>query len=210
MKIKRLPRLIKKAEMYTGFPQTDRVGRGSQKEPVSAWPHSQTSSMETYESDPGPTAAYMQVSQEPQMTDEYMTRKESLSRPKITLSAADYERLSALARAARNRMPDLAAELADEIGRAEVFAKGALPQHIVCMNSEVQFRDDTTGKVRTVTLVYPEEADISEGKISVMTPVGTALIGLRTGHSITWETPSGEIRQLTVISVRRPHLNEAS
>jgi regulator of nucleoside diphosphate kinase len=73
------------------------------------------------------------------------------------------------------------------------------------MNSEVEFRDETTGRVRTITLVYPEDADISHGKVSVMTPVGTALIGLRAGHSITWEAPSGEMRELTVNSVRVPH-----
>ena len=124
------------------------------------------------------------------------------AKPTIILTAEDYERLSVLAHAARKRMPDLADELADEIGRARVLAKDKHPQDIVCMNSEVEFRDDTTGKVQRVTLVYPEEADISERKVSVLTPVGTALIGLRTGRSITWETPSGEVRQLTVLSVR--------
>ena len=103
-------------------------------------------------------------------------------------------------------MPDLAADLAEEIGRAQVLAKGRRPMHIVCMNSEVEFRDDTTGKIRKVVLVYPGEADISKGKVSVLTPVGTALIGLETGHSITWEAPSGEVRQLTVLAVRNHHL----
>ena len=56
-----------------------------------------------------------------------------------------------------------------------------------------------------VTLVYPEHADISQRKVSVLTPVGTALIGLRTGDSIMWETPNGELRQLTVFSVREPY-----
>jgi regulator of nucleoside diphosphate kinase len=107
-----------------------------------------------------------------------------------------------LAHAARNRMPDLADELADEIGRAHVLARGRRSKHIVCMNSEVEFRDDTTGKARRVVLVYPEEADISQDKVSVLTPVGTALIGLPAGQSITWETPSGEVRQLTVLAVR--------
>ena len=126
------------------------------------------------------------------------------AKPTITLSADDYERLSTLAHAARKRMPDLAEELADEIGRARVLAKGKHPQHIVCMNSEVEFRDDTTGKVQWVTLVYPEDADISQRKVSVLTPVGTALIGLRAGSSITWETPTGDVRQLTVLTVREP------
>ncbi len=127
------------------------------------------------------------------------------AKPQIALSADDYERLSTLAHAARNRMPDLAAELAEEIGRAQVLAKGRHPRHIVRMGSEVEFRDDTTGKVRKVVLVYPEEADISRGKVSVLTPVGTALIGLQAGQSITWETPSGEVRQLTVLAVRNHH-----
>jgi regulator of nucleoside diphosphate kinase len=124
--------------------------------------------------------------------------------PTIILSAEDYERLSALAHAARKRMPDLAEELAAEVGRAHVLAKGRYPEHVVCMNGEVEFRDETTGKVQKVTLVYPDQADISQRKVSVLTPVGTALIGLRTGHSITFETPSGEIRELTVIAVREP------
>jgi regulator of nucleoside diphosphate kinase len=124
--------------------------------------------------------------------------------PAIVLSNDDFERLSALAHAARNNIPHLAEELADEIERAHVLAKGEQAQDIVCMNSEVEFRDDTTGKLQTVTLVYPEEADISKRKISILTPVGTALIGVRKGHSITWETPNGAVRQLTVLAVRKP------
>jgi regulator of nucleoside diphosphate kinase len=139
------------------------------------------------------------------MTIDNVTTREGRAKPAIILSAEDYGRLSALAHAARKRMPDLADELAYEIGRAHVLAKGKHPQHIVCMNSEVEFRDDTTGKVQSVTLVYPQEADILQRKVSVLTPVGTALIGLRTGDSITWEAPDGELRQLTVLSVREPH-----
>lgn len=122
--------------------------------------------------------------------------------PRITLSTEDFERLSALASAARTRMPNLAADLAEEIARARVLAKDHRPEHIVSMNSHVEFRDDTAGKIQRVKLVYPEAADISQWKISVLTPVGTALIGLQTGHSITWEAPNGELRKLTVLAVR--------
>jgi regulator of nucleoside diphosphate kinase len=132
--------------------------------------------------------------------DDVMTTKRT--KPAIILSADDYERLSVLADAARKRMPDLADELADEVGRARVLAKGKYPQHIVCMNSEVEFRDDTTGRIQRLTLVYPEEADITRRRISVLTPVGTALIGLPVGGSITWQTPGGEVRQLTVLSTQ--------
>ena len=123
-------------------------------------------------------------------------------KPRITLTAQDHEKLSVLARAEAS-MPDVAAVLTEELDRAHVLAKGRHPEHTVCMGCEVEFRDDTTGnKVQTVTLVYPEEADISKAKVSVLTPIGTALIGVRAGHSITWETRTGDLRTLTVLQVR--------
>jgi regulator of nucleoside diphosphate kinase len=125
-------------------------------------------------------------------------------KPRITLTAQDHEKLSILARAAAHTMPDVAAVLTEELDRAHVLAKGRYPEHTVCMGCEVEFRDDTTGKVQAVTLVYPDEADISKGKISVLTPIGTALIGLRAGHSITWETRTGDLRRLTVLQAREP------
>ena len=137
------------------------------------------------------------------MSDSTVTTVKRM-KPTITLSEEDYERLSTLAHAARNKLPDLAADLAEEIGRARVLTKGKVPEHAVCMNSEVEFRDETTHKVRKITLVYPDAADISKGRVSVMTPVGTALVGLPVGHSISWETPAGEVRQLTVLSVGTP------
>ena len=130
---------------------------------------------------------------------------EARGKTRITLSAEDYARLTALARAAWKTMPSLAADLADELGRADILAEDRHPERIVCMNCEIEFRDDTTGKVQNVTLVYPEDADISRRKVSVLTPVGTALIGLREGASMTWETPSGETRRLTVTAVRGRH-----
>jgi regulator of nucleoside diphosphate kinase len=72
------------------------------------------------------------------------------------------------------------------------------------MESEVEFRDDVTGQVRTITLVYPKDADMNAGRISVLTPVGAALIGLSAGQSIEWQTPTGGRRSLTVLSVRPP------
>jgi regulator of nucleoside diphosphate kinase len=125
-------------------------------------------------------------------------------KPRITLTAADYERLSVLARAAANTVPDVAAVLAEELDRAHVFTKVRDPRDIVCMGSEVEFWDEATCKVQTVMLVYPEEANISQGKISVLTPIGTALIGLRAGHSMTWETRDGELRRLTVLNASAP------
>jgi len=123
-------------------------------------------------------------------------------KPSIVLTASDHERLSGLVHAAMNNMPDVASGLADEIDRAYVMAKGQHPIDVVSMGSEVKFRDDTSGKIQKVFLVYPGQADISQHKISVLTPIGTALIGLRVGASITWETRTGELRRLTVLGVR--------
>ena len=71
------------------------------------------------------------------------------------------------------------------------------------MNALVTFRDESTGQVRTVTLVYPHEADLAAGKVSVLTPIGAALIGVGEGCSIRWHTRTGETKTLTVMEVKR-------
>ena len=72
---------------------------------------------------------------------------------------------------------------------------------VVTMGAQVDFWDDTTGQERRVTLVYPDEADLAAGRLSVLSPVGAALIGLSVGQSIEWETPSRGWRSLTVLRV---------
>ena len=125
-------------------------------------------------------------------------------KPPIILSSADYDRLADLIEAARGRMPDVASGLAEELDRAQVLPDDRCPDDIVRMGRWVEFRDDTTGRVFRQTLVYPEAADITRHRISVLTPVGTALIGLRAGQSITWKTRSGEVKRLTVLDVGDP------
>ncbi|WP_201864980.1 nucleoside diphosphate kinase regulator [Microvirga soli] len=129
-------------------------------------------------------------------------------KPRIILTAADHEKLSVLANAAANTMPEVAAELAEELDRAQILATGRQPVDTVCMGCEVDFRDDMTGRVQTVTLVCPQEADISKGRISVLTPIGTALIGLPVGKSINWTTRNGETKRLTVLKVGSPAVAE--
>ena len=128
--------------------------------------------------------------------------KNSGAKPRITLKAGDYEKLSVLANAAAHTMPAVAAELSDELDRAHVLGAGRHPADTVCMGCTVEYRDDMTGRVQTVTLVYPSEADISKGCISVLTPIGTALIGLPVGKSIDWTTRTGQTKRLTVLHVR--------
>jgi regulator of nucleoside diphosphate kinase len=69
------------------------------------------------------------------------------------------------------------------------------------MNSRVVFQNETTGERHEITLVSPHEADIGAGRISILVPVGTALLGLRVGQSIDWELPSGEQHRYRIIDV---------
>jgi regulator of nucleoside diphosphate kinase len=122
--------------------------------------------------------------------------------PAITLTKADSDRLSRLVEAAADTFPRTADFLGREINRAQVIESVQALPGLVTMDSEIEFRDDVTDQVRTVRLVYPQDADVSAGRISVLTPVGAALIGLSAGQSIEWETPTGGRRSLTVLSVR--------
>ena len=92
--------------------------------------------------------------------------------------------------------------LADELGRASIVESSRVQPNVVTMDSRVEVVfDENTSNSRVLTLVYPGEQNISEGKISVHTPVGTALIGLVEGQSIDWETRQGKLKRLTVTKV---------
>ena len=118
--------------------------------------------------------------------------------PPIVVTKADYERLSNLAEAT-GRAPVVRDYLAGELDRARVVADDQVAATVVTMRSRFVFRDDSTGDVRTVSLVYPGEENIDDGRLSILTPVGAALLGLSEGQSIEWETRIGESRTLTVL-----------
>lgn len=120
----------------------------------------------------------------------------------IVVTQGDYERLQGLANAARMRQPEIAEELAGELDRAGVVADGEIAPDVVRMNSIVEYRTEA-GARRTVTLVFPGEADIAEGKVSILTPIGTALLGLSPGQSIDWLARDGRTHRLTILSVRQ-------
>lgn len=124
-------------------------------------------------------------------------------KPNIRISQSDYARLSALASTMAARNPDASDELLAEIERARVVADGWVSAGTVRMGSTVTFKPDT-GDRKTVTLVYPGDADISEGKVSILTPIGTALIGLSAGQSIMWTARDGRRHELLVLGVSHP------
>ena len=122
--------------------------------------------------------------------------------PNIVVSAADYERLTDLATASLERLPEVAEELLNEMERAKIVKDGSVPDDVVRMGSTVTFRSDD-GRELTETLVYPVDEDSDAHKISVMTPVGAALIGLAVGQSISWTARDGRKHQLTVVKVKQ-------
>ncbi len=123
--------------------------------------------------------------------------------PAIIVSVTDHHRLLGLAEAAEGRIPDVASVLQSEMERAQVVAADEVPANVVRMGSIVEFSADA-GQRRRVTLVYPVEADIAEGRISILTPIGAALIGLSQGQSIAWTARDGRRHRLTVLEVRQP------
>lgn len=122
--------------------------------------------------------------------------------PEIVVGDTDHARLTTLANAALETLPDTAEELLSELDRAKVVADESVPRHVVRMGSVVEFSSDNDR--RRVTLVYPQEADIAAGKVSVLTPVGAALIGLSEGESISWTARDGSSHELTILSVTQP------
>ena len=118
----------------------------------------------------------------------------------IIVSNAEYERLTDLASASMERLPAVAQELLDELERAKIVGDKDVPKDVVRMGSTVTFKSDD-GNTRTLKLVYPADESLDEHRISVMTPVGVALIGLGTGQSISWTARDGKHHRLTVIQV---------
>ncbi|MCZ4290227.1 nucleoside diphosphate kinase regulator [Hoeflea alexandrii] len=121
-------------------------------------------------------------------------------KPRITISEGDYNRLSNLAVAWEQNNPFIAACLMNEIDRARIVSDRSMRAAFVRMGSTVTYVVDGNPG-RTVTLVYPADADIEDGRISITTPVGTALIGLKAGQSISFLTGNGRAHDLTVIEV---------
>jgi len=121
-------------------------------------------------------------------------------RPLILLTASDCERLSALLDPVAENDSAAARFLRDEIARAEVVRGQPVATSLVTMGSEVKFIDHHAMRVREFRLVYPEEAD-SDHCISVLSPLGSALIGLGPGQSISWPEHGTE-RRLTVLEIR--------
>jgi regulator of nucleoside diphosphate kinase len=122
--------------------------------------------------------------------------------PPIMVSETEYDRLTGLAEAALERLPDAAGSLLAEMDRATVAAATAMPPDVMRMGSTATLRGGD-GPQR-ITLVYPGEADIAAGRVSVLTPLGAALIGVKAGQSIQWTSRDGRVLALEVAAVEPP------
>lgn len=134
--------------------------------------------------------------------NEGMVRAAS-AKPPLLLSTEDHDRLCRLAEASLIRYPsDDALLLLDELLRADTLPADWMPPRVVAMNSYVEYRDERNKTVRRVQLVYPHQANVSRGRVSVVSLIGAALIGLGEGQSISCRTRDRGERRFSVLRVR--------
>ncbi len=133
------------------------------------------------------------------------TREAALPRePSIIIGKADLERLRAVVESNLFGRDEEAAErLGAELDRAIVVPQGAVPPEIVTLGSRVAFEDGDTGRTRQITLCEPRDADPSQGRVSILAPVGAALLGLGVGESIDWPLPNGRTGTFRIAAVSR-------
>ena len=117
----------------------------------------------------------------------------------VVINERDFDRLSGLVHSPRLRTThaSMVATLEQELGRGRVVPPTGVPRGVVTMNSRVRFRDLGTGEAETYTLVYPADADVEEAKLSVLAPLGAALLGATVGDVVECGTPGG-VRKLKI------------
>jgi len=122
-------------------------------------------------------------------------------RPAITVSSYDLERLEGLLLRQRAGAPQEGAGLRSELDRARIVEPAEMPHDVVTMNSTVRFAEEGGDREFERTLSYPHEMEGGEGRISVLAPVGSALLGLSVGQRMDWEVPGGRTVQVRVLGV---------
>lgn len=126
------------------------------------------------------------------------------ARPPIHMLSSESEMVAALALQAEHRQPVVAAMLLEEIERAELHGPTTLPEGAITIGSGIDFVDERSHQMRKVELVLPALANIAEGRISILTPMGAALYGLTAGQSIDWPDLDGHARRIRIVRVRQP------
>ncbi len=124
-----------------------------------------------------------------------------MNQPSITVTETDYDRIDALLDEAGETVPGIR-ELRAELDRAHVVASADIPDDVVTMNSTITFENIDSGKRFEMALVYPKSIDGSPGKVSILAPVGSALLGLAVDQVIQWQVPGGDALRLRILDVQ--------
>jgi len=133
-----------------------------------------------------------------------ITSASSQERPPIHLLASESDLVAGLALRSERSQPVVTAMLLEEIERAELHESETMPPGHARLNSCVTFVDENTWQVREVKLVLPGEANIANGSVSILTPMGAALYGLAAGHTIEWPDLHGKYRSIRILRVVQP------
>lgn len=118
-----------------------------------------------------------------------------MNEPSIYITRVDAEKLRDLISKAEHseyRGSDYLKMLAGELDKAVVVEPRKIPPNVITLNSTVCLTDEDTGDEMIYTLVFPEEADMSQGKISILAPIGTGMLGYKVGDTFEWDTPGGK------------------
>ncbi len=119
--------------------------------------------------------------------------------PPIVITRVDLDRLRWMLASSARRDSDAAVALSEEIDRADVVEPTQLPPDVVSMNSTVRLCEQSSGREYELTLVYP--GDTGENCVSVLAPVGSALLGLAVGREIEWPLPGGQTARIKVLGL---------
>jgi len=124
---------------------------------------------------------------------------------RIAVTRSDLDRLRAILGSRNRSVRDHGhlLDLRDELERAQVVRDDEIPLDVVTLQSQVRVRDRETGMVSNYTVVAPAQADVSSGQVSVLAPLGTALLGYREGDEVEWQMPGG-VRRLWIERVMQP------
>ncbi|MCW4454112.1 nucleoside diphosphate kinase regulator [Flavobacterium sp. MXW15] len=121
--------------------------------------------------------------------------------PSIIVSSRDLARLEAMLESPALSRHPAAIALSQELNRAQILPPDEVPEGIVTMHSRVECEDELQNEKHALTLVYPHEADFDKGRVSVLAPVGSALLGLSVGQTIDWTAPGGRKLRLRVTAI---------
>ena len=117
----------------------------------------------------------------------------------ITVTELDYVRLSSLIAAAGDNSPAVE-RLEEALDQADQVPSPEIPANVITMHTRVKV-EESNGDVQSMTLCYPKEADVGQGMVSVLSPIGASLLGIKVPGKISWTSPDGAVRSLKIVEI---------